>query len=203
MKTNEIRNILEQRKGRFYELQSTVRALKEDVRKRRRRNRDLEQALEIVQMVGLQTQKQLEYHISDIASMALESVFEKPYKLVLSFEKRRNKTECDILFEKDDERFDPMMEAGGGTADVAAFALRIASWSMSNPKLNNVIILDEPFRFINGRIAQEKASEMVKKISEKLGIQFIIVTNKDEFTAFGDKIFEVKKLRKISKVTVQ
>lgn len=203
MKTSELRKIIEQRKGRLYELQSNILILENEVIQVKRRKRNLEQALEIVRIVGLQTQQQLEHHISDIASLALESVFAQPYNLVLSFEKRRNKTECDILFEKDGERFDPMMEAGGGTADVAAFALRIASWSMTYPKLNNVIILDEPFRFINGRAAQEKASEMVKNISKKLGIQFIIVTNKEEFTTHADKIFGVKKLRKISKVTEQ
>jgi hypothetical protein len=203
MKTNELRNIIEQRKGRYYAIQASALSLKEEIQQKKRKNRNLEQALEIVRIVGLETQQQLELHISDIASMALESVFDKPYRLILSFEKRRNKTECDILFERDGEQFDPMMESGGGTADIASFALRIASWSMSILKLNNVIILDEPFRFINGRAAQEKASEMVKKISDKLGIQFIIITNKDEFTAHADKIFENKKLRKISKVTEQ
>lgn len=150
-----------------------------------------EQAREIVREVGMKTQQQLQYHISDITSLALEAVFEEPYELKVEFVQRRNKTECDLFFERTGERIDPLTASGGGAVDVAAFALRIATWSMTHPRTRNTIILDEPLRFLSTD-NQEKASQMIKEISQRLGIQFIIVTHNPTLTAYADKVFEVK-----------
>jgi DNA repair exonuclease SbcCD ATPase subunit len=73
---------------------------------------------------------------------------------------------------------------------VASFALRIASWSMEYPRLRNVIILDEPMRFLSEDL-QEKASAMIKELSEKLGLQFIIITHEKELASYADKEFRV------------
>ena len=160
----------------------------------------MEEANEIMKEVALKTQEQLEYHVSDITSLALESVFEnEAYNLVVRFIQRRNKTECDLLFERDEEEIDPLNASGGGAVDVAAFALRIAMWSMESPKSRNVIILDEPFRFLS-KDRQDRASQMLKELSEKLGIQFIIVTHEDTLTQYADKTFVVSKKKGISKV---
>src|SRR5690606_8978690 len=86
-----------------------------------------ERALEIVKQVGLLTQKQLEYHLAEQVSLAMEAVFDNPYQLKVNFqEKRGKKTEAEILFVKGGLEFPPLGNAGGGTIDVASLALRIA-----------------------------------------------------------------------------
>jgi DNA repair exonuclease SbcCD ATPase subunit len=85
-----------------------------------------------------------------------------------------------------------MDAAGGGAVDVAAFALRVASWSMQRPRTRPVIILDEPMRFLSPDL-QPKASDMLQELSQKLGLQFIIVTHEEELTQQVDKVFEVLK----------
>jgi len=156
--------------------------------------RKLEQAREIIREVGIRTQNQLSFHIGDITSLALEAVFPNPYELVAEFVQRRNKTECDLYFSRDGEKVDPIAASGGGAVDVAAFALRIAAWSMMTPKTRNVIILDEPLRFLSVDL-QERASLMIKELSDRLGIQFILITHSDTLTEYADKVFTVK-LRK-------
>jgi DNA repair exonuclease SbcCD ATPase subunit len=161
-----------------------------------------EQAKEIVRAVGKKTQEQLQFHISDITSLALGAVFDDPYKLEVEFVQRRNKTECDIYFVRGDNKIDPLSASGGGAVDVAAFALRIASWSLQSPHTRNTIILDEPMRFVSEDL-KDRASQMIKEVSEKLGIQFIIVTHEPKLAAYADRIFFVKQKRKISKVTIK
>lgn len=190
MKISELRNKLERKKGEQLQLTGLVNALSLELRTHKKSLRRHEQAREIVREVGLKTQQQLQYHISDIASLALESIFPDAYKLVLDFVEKRNKTECDILFERDGEYLKPMDASGGGAVDVAAFALRIASWSMAHPRTSNVIVLDEPMRFLSAEY-QEAASEMIKEISRKLGIQFIIVTHETILATHADKVFKV------------
>ncbi len=199
MKLIELRYRLEQRKGKKTELEDNIRKIRTNIRLHRINLENLEQAREIIRVVGLETQKQLEFNISNISSLALEGIFNEPYKLLLEFVERRNKTECDVLFERNGERFKPLDASGGGTVDVAAFALRIASWSMQQHRTRNIIIMDEPMRFLSEEY-QENASEMIKEISNKLGIQFIIVTHNQTLTAYADKVFEVSIRKGISKV---
>jgi DNA repair exonuclease SbcCD ATPase subunit len=148
----------------------------------------------------LQTQQSLQVSISDITSLALEAVFPDPYSLEVSFVQRRNKTECDLYFMRDGNKVDPLTASGVGAVDVAAFALRIASWSMSTPHSRNVIILDEPFRFLSENY-QEQAGNMLKEISQKLGIQMIIVTHNPVLAEVADKTFNVSIKKGVSKVT--
>lgn len=167
----------------------------------RRALRRHEQAREIIREVGLKTQEQLQYHIGDITSLALEAVFNDPYSLTVEFVQRRNKTECDLYFVRENEKVDPLSASGGGAVDVASFALRIASWSMTKPRTRSTIILDEPLRFLSADM-QEKASQMIKELSEKLGLQFIIVTHEPILANYADRVFEVSIKKGKSKVEV-
>ena len=186
-----LRNHLEQQKGKKSQIQKSIVSLKQSTKERKRDLRRHEQAREVIREVGLKTQSQLSFHISDITSLALDAVFADPYSLVAEFVQRRNKTECDLYFERDGNRMDPLSASGGGAVDVAAFALRVASWSMQRPKSRSTMILDEPLRFLSAD-HQEKASVMIKEISKKLGIQFIIITHESILASYADKIFETK-----------
>lgn len=200
MRLIRIRNRLEQEKGKRTELENDIRGLRIKIRKNKKLVEFMEEAREIIRIVGIETQKQLQYHISDIASLALESIFENPYKLILEFLKRRNKIECDILFERDKIRYDePLENSGGGTIDVATYALRIASWSMERPQTRNIIILDEPLKNVSTEY-QELASEMLKEVADKLNIQFIIVTHNTILTTYADRVFETNIRKDITNI---
>jgi DNA repair exonuclease SbcCD ATPase subunit len=194
-----IRNWIEQQKGKQALTIQTIDNLRSGLVQKKRTLRQHEQALVLIKEAGLKTQQQLQYHISDITSLALDAVFDEPYKLVAEFLERRNKTECDLFFVRENERIDPLSASGGGAVDVAAFALRIASWSMQKPKSRNVIILDEPLKYLSENY-QEKGSAMIKEISQRLGIQFIIVTHEQTLASYADKVFEVSIKKGVSQV---
>lgn len=195
MTIQQLRNLLEQQKGKKLQIEQTIRTLKTEIRDQQQALTFHEKAREVIRDVGLKTQQSLQFHISDVVSSALAAVFEDPYELKVEFVQRRNKTECDLTFVRGDLEIDPIEASGVGAIDVAAFALRIASWTMNRPRTHNTIILDEPFRFLS-KGYQEEASRMVKELSRKLGIQFIIVTHEDVLTSYADKVFEVSKNRK-------
>lgn len=195
-----LRNSLEQKKGRRLQLEQSINELNDSQRDNKRLLTRYEQAREIIREVGLATQKQLEVHISDVTSLALETVFDDPYELEVEFVQRRNKTECDLFFSRKGKRVDPLSSSGYGAVDVASLALRIAAWSMQSPRMRNTIILDEPLRFLS-EDKQERASQMIKQLSERLGIQFIIVTHNATLAGYADKIFNVKMQKGVSTVT--
>jgi len=204
MELQEIRNSLERKKGEKIRIEQDVDILTTEIKNLNRSLRRHEKAREVIREVGLKTQQQLSFHISDIASRALSSVFEDPYALEVEFVQRRNKTECDIFFVRDGNRVDPQEAAGVGANDIAAFALRVASWSMMKPRTRNTLFFDEPFKHLSEDL-QEKASMMVKEVSKRLNLQIIIITQEQSTAIYADKTFTVKRRQrgdwKISKVT--
>jgi DNA repair exonuclease SbcCD ATPase subunit len=161
--------------------------------------RRTERAREVIRAVAKKTQDELRFHISDITSLALEAVFDTPYELKVDFVQRRNKTECDLLFVREGKEIEPLESSGYGVADVASFALRIASWSMNQNRSREIMILDEPFRFLS-QDRQAEASRMLKEISEKLDVQFIIVTHEDILSQWADAEMKVTLRKGKSKV---
>jgi DNA repair exonuclease SbcCD ATPase subunit len=155
--------------------------------KKEKNNHEL--ARELVKEISLKTQRQLQVHIGDITSMALEAAFpDDPYELKVEFVERRNKTECDLYFERNGQRIEPMDGSGGGAIDVASMALRVVGWCLHNPKKRPLIVLDEPIKFLS-KDRHESMSLIIKEISDKLGIQFIIVTHEEKLTTNADAMF--------------
>lgn len=193
MTLNELRYKLERKKGERDSLLSTIIEIEKKIEEGKKSVRAHDKARKIIQEVALKTQQQLSYNISGIASLALETVFDTPYELKLEFVERRNKTECDIYFVRDGLKIDPF-SGGGGAIDIASFALRVALWSMATPKPRPTLVLDEPFKHLKGEVANQKVLEMVSKISKKLGIQIIMVSDervsREVTVEYADKLFE-------------
>jgi len=198
-KIQEIRNQFERLSGEKRQLEKALFQAAQDIKEKKRDLRRHEQAREIIREVGLKTQQQLQYHISDITSLALEAVFKNPYQLIVEFVERRNKIECDLYFERDENKINPLLAAGGGAVDIASFALRVACWSMRKPRSRNILILDEPFRYLSANLLP-RAGEMLKQISEKLNLQIIMVSHAEELIENADKIFQVKIRKDVSEI---
>ena len=152
-------------------------------------NENLQKARVLIAEAGKYTQSYLKDYIESMVTTALQAVFEEDYQFVIDFDIKRNKPEAKISLKLRGEETDPKDSCGGGVLDVASFALRVVFWSIENQKSSNVIILDECFKFLHGKM--ENASQLLKKLSKDLNIQFIIVSQLDELTQYADKAFIV------------
>lgn len=197
-----LRNRVDSLKGAREEIQRRLDTLEDRLGKLRDDEESIEGASVIIRHVAGETQKALEYHISEIVSLALKSVFPEPYEMKLIFEQKRNNSEARIVFTRDGMEIDPMTEAGGGVVDVASFALRIAMWKLSGGTSRNTFILDEPFKFVS-RDLQNRASALLKELSQRLNLQFIIVTHNDALEECADRIFRIEKVKGVSIVNEQ
>lgn len=138
----------------------------------------IERGREIVQQAADETQKELEYRIGGLVTLALQTIFDKRYSCTIQFVPRRGKVEADIILNKGDLVLDEIMDSsGGGVGDVMSFALRVSLWALK--KNRPLFILDEPFKFVDKkRLA--KCYALLKQLSMELGIQFIIVSHEEE-----------------------
>jgi len=193
-----IRSKLERRKGQRDRLLQIINKLEEDIRQDQRQLLRYEEALEIVKQVGLQTQKQLEYHLAEQVSLAMEAIFDDPYRLKVNFIEKRGKTEVELSFVRRDLEISPIDSAGGGAIDVAAFALRVAYWSMrQDQKIRPTLLLDEPFSRLKGEEANRRALALVQEVSHQLGLQIIMVSDervsREDIIANADRVFYVSR----------
>lgn len=160
---------------------------------------DLIKVRSIFQTAAKLTQSMLSERVETIVSNALEAVFPDPYKFKIDFVERRNSTECDLLFEKDGNTKDPMDSCGFGAADVAALALRVAYWKLTQGS-RNVLILDEPTRALS-KDKQKLASLVFKGLSQiEGGLQFIIVTHNQDLAESADRTFRISQKNRISTI---
>lgn len=196
-----LRKKLEYKKGQRDRTQQSIDRLEDEISFGKRISRRHEKALEIVKQVGLATQKQLEYHLSEQVSLAMEAVFDDPYHLKVNFQEKRGKTEVELLFCRRDMEFPPIGSAGGGAIDIASLALRIAYLSMRrDKKIRPFLLLDEPFSRLKGEDANKKALAIIQEISRNLGLQIIMVSDervpREDIISNADKVFETSQNRK-------
>jgi len=144
-----------------------------------------EEAQRIVQEIAQRVQQIAHDHIARVVSKCLETIFDEPYKFILNFERKRGRTEANLIFERDGESVDPLSASGGGVVDVAAFALRLSCLILSKPPLRRFLALDEPFKFVaklgpEGEEYRERIRQLLEELSKELDVQFLMVTHMDE-----------------------
>ena len=195
-----IKNLFLQCKGIDFQIKKDIDTMEKSISNKKNRFDLMIEAQAFLQEIAQKTQSKLKLQIEDIVNLALETCFPNEYEFKIEFNIMRGKTEAELVFlsKLTGAKIDPMNASGGGVVDLTSFALRIACYTLQNNP-NNVIILDEPFRFIS-RDLQSKAGEILKSLSEKLGLQIIMVTHIPELVNVADKVFEVKKIDGISKV---
>ena len=165
---------------------------------RSRHEKSLE-ARTIIQDVAQKTQQNLEVKISTPVTNALAAVFPNPYQFHIRFEIRRGQTECDIYLTKpneSDEEIDPMSATSGGSKDIISLVLFMIF--KFHKQTRNTLILDEPFRFLSEEF-QPAAGEMLRELSEKLGIQIIMVSHNIPLFDQADKLIQLEEAKKKAK----
>ena len=197
---HRLRQSLERAKGRRDEIKSNISRTEGLIKSNQLDSEHHAKAGVTLTAVGLRMQEQIAIHIGDLVSLALSSVFEQPYELILNFDIGRGKPECKIaLRDIEGNEISPLLAAGGGVSDVLSLALRLACWSIRNPKTRGIFVLDEPFTRLSSDLIPE-AGHMVKSLTKELGIQVIMVTHEAGLIDVADKTFNISKPRQKSKL---
>lgn len=149
------------------------------LRSNRREQQYIREALALAQAVAKRIQEEAHRRVSDIVTRSLAAIFDEPYEFRILFEEKRGRTEARLVFYREGVEFDPMDAAGGGVVDVAAFALRLSCILLSQPPLQRIMVLDEPFRFVSAEY-RPRVAALLMSLAKELGCQFIIVTHQEE-----------------------
>jgi hypothetical protein len=192
MTIQDLRNKLERYKGQQQTLSKQRDAAFKQVIKMEEEIALTEEAKMIIQAVAKKTQDKLRTYIEEPVSLAMAAVFDDPYALRLDMVERRGRTECDFKWVRGDNEYDDLLFSdGGGLVDVGAFGLQIAVLGFMRHHARQILILDEPLKWLKGDDLPERGAEMINAVAKELGITVLMVSHIPEQKAGADKLFYV------------
>lgn len=152
------------------------------INKHTMRLKTLESMYSVVRKLSVDIQQSAHNVISSIVSECLAFAYDDPYEFEIDFWENRNKTSARFIFKRNGRSYDPLTECSGGMLDVACLGLRIAELLLSKKKKTKVLFLDEPFRYLDEK-TPERISDLLKKMSDKYGVQLIMITHNRQLAA--------------------
>jgi DNA repair exonuclease SbcCD ATPase subunit len=190
-----------QLEGRRNLLKEQLGGLLETRKQNTKHLNDCLKARTILQVVSENSQKKIEFRISNLVSMALAAIFPNPYEFSLKYVIRREKTEADLIFTKNGNSTNKILDlGGGGVADISALSLTVCAQNIL--KNNPVLFLDEPTKFLHNPSYQSKASLLLKQLSNEIGIQIIMISDQDNIIDAADKAIPIDNVDGVSFVAV-
>lgn len=146
----------------------------------------------ILQISEQNQQKTIKY-IEETVTFALQSVFGEDYIFYMKPDySKRDQMEISFFVEHLGIELEPREDTiGGGVVDVCSFALQIICLTLEYPNVASILILDEPFKNINGEQYRKAVAKMVKDISRLLKIQVIMASQIENFLEIADNIIYV------------
>ena len=156
---------------------------------------DYAEALDVLQAYASLQEKGVQERVCSIVTDGLRAVFDREdISFLVNFEISRGQMTVEPRFRMKIGQHEVETAArdakGGGVLDVASFLLRCVMLVLLRPKLKRVLVCDEVFKHLS-REHLPRAASLVKEMSERLGIQMLMVTHKDEFIDAADKVFDV------------
>jgi DNA repair exonuclease SbcCD ATPase subunit len=138
------------------------------------------EARKIIQTAAQQVQQQAHEKIAGVVSTCLSLVFDEPYTFKIDFKQSRGGTQALLLLERNGYEISGLDGVGGGIIDVVSFALRLSSIMLVKPAARKICVLDEPFKHLSKEY-RPNIRELLSKLSQEMGIQFIMVTHDPTF----------------------
>ena len=142
------------------------------------------------QEIAETTQRDVADTLSVIITSAIKAVFDTDeYRCEIIFGTARNQSDAKLILVKGEEEIDdPLDSISGGMIDVAAFAARVGFIFLKGSR--KVLIADEPFKGVSEDF-KGRCPEMLRLLSEQLGMQFIIISHMKEMIDGADNVLTI------------
>jgi DNA repair exonuclease SbcCD ATPase subunit len=137
------------------------------------------EAQAVLRRVAQAVQAEAHGRVAGVVTRCLAAVYDGSYEFVIEFVEKRGKTEAQAVFKRDGNVYDPLEDCEGGAVDIAAFALRLAALGSRKPALRKLVVIDEPFRFVDAN-ARKRVGALLEMLCQEGGLQIVMATHHDE-----------------------
>jgi predicted ATPase len=154
----------------------------------------LDRAVGVLTSVGEERQSQAQGQIESLVTRGLQVIFgpELSFHLVSSVRSNRPEVDFVVRSQVGSEVVETsVMDArGGGLAATVGFLLRLVVLLLSK-KRGSILVLDETFAHLS-REYLPAASEFLRELVDRTGVQIIMVTHQSEFAGAADVSYEFR-----------
>ncbi len=153
------------------------------------------QAKRVLELAYEKLRRETMSGIERLVNKALEPIY-KDLSFRIELEDKRNRNTARFVVKNLSENLifegNPLDIHGGSVSQIISLALRISILEKSiNPRLEGPLILDEPLTFLDEK-SKRAMVEFLRKVSEVLKRQIILITHDRILMEAGDKIFYVE-----------
>lgn len=182
---------IENLKSKKLDLIDKIKEEKVELRLLEKEKLNIEKCLKILEYLSKCNQDKIVKLFEDTVGVGLKDLFDETYDFRILQKSRGNSSACD--FQVSCSVFpgwsDVIMCHGKSLQDIVAVILRIVLIKLDN-RSRKIVILDEPLSGLE--IERQKiASKFLYEISEKFGIQLLVVTHSAELTEHATKEIRV------------
>jgi len=161
---------------------------------------DLNEAVSVINIVGVMANDDSKNIIEGIVTEALQLVYDESFSFIIDTRIQRGQPESYLSVKIGENEYSLRdEELGGGVIDVVSFTLKVTMWAISDPQVDNTLVLDEPLRNLDSE-RLTKMGMIIKKLSDSLGIQFLIVTHEPQLAEAANKVMIVRKINGTSMI---
>ena len=194
-KVSSLNSSLNSLKGKCSLLSDQIKTGENKIEKLEYNREVYRKSVELLNLVQITTVKKIKGGFEQLGTYALRYVFSGDYKFLLEFDRRGNLPVLDFKVSTPTckKPFNPIDSDAGGVMDILSLALRVALLELSKPKIEGFLLLDEPFRNINGEDYLQNSLKFIKEINKKINRQIILTTNKTTTFETADNAIEIKK----------
>lgn len=126
--------------------------------------------------------------IADLVTNGLDHIIDdQDIKFHIKQEAKYNRISMRFAMEADGNEGDPMDSYGGGAVLISSLILRLAI--MSRLKMANLLMLDESLNALAVKYIPQ-CGEFMRQLSEKTGVNILMVTHCDEFLNHAHTAYE-------------
>ena len=186
-------------------LEGTVTALQDILTQEQERERqsaalaeELGQAGTILQSLEAGWRQHFESVVANLISGGLSAVFGEPVSLTIESRVVRDVLSTELKLTMGDGAraiviSDILGGAGGSVVNVLSLLLRVFLVTSMRPPMRRLLVLDEPFAFIDEYEMPQTVGRLLKELSERLDLQFLIVSHEPALAESADVAYEVRR----------
>lgn len=147
------------------------------------------QVVELFKSLGGETQETLLASLKKFVTFGLQSVFGSLYSFNPVMVTEGKDVKVDFYVKTDEVEGKVTDAKGGGVAELVSILIQIYFMRVLKDEFRQVMILDTPMIHISKRY-HGKVSALLKQLSEKLGMQIVLLTNTESFAEYADKAYQ-------------
>lgn len=143
---------------------------------------------ELFKSLGGQTQEDLLRSLGKFISYGLSAVFSEEYVFVPVMGVEGKEIRVDFFIETGDLKCGITNAKGGGVAEVVSILLQVFFLVALKERFAPFLLLDTAMVHISEHY-HASVSSLLKELSDKLGIQVVLIANINAYGAYADKVY--------------